>query len=238
MAKLSDLVSRTAEVTGVPVATVREISRRLRERDLIETGIGGRYGGAEMTVAHAATLLTALLIARASSDSLSDIVSLTQAHLTTFRAYYPRPDRLLLGDWDRRLGLTELCKLKQGHTFGEAFTGLLSSIANGDFKRAIGGWASKRPRGERPFFGALLAITSPRPHRRASLEFETPAFGRLELFYLRPADARKLVAPEAPLKWSDVVDSAYYDLRVRASLSQQSLVPLGLLLQKAGAVHE
>jgi hypothetical protein len=45
MAKLSDLVLRSSEITGVPLPTVREISRRLRENHLIQTGVGGRYGG-------------------------------------------------------------------------------------------------------------------------------------------------------------------------------------------------
>jgi hypothetical protein len=230
MAKLSDLVLRISEVTGVPVATVREVSRRLREANLIQTGKGGRYGGAEMTPGDAATLLTGLLIVRASSVPLSEIVSVTKAHLTTFRAYCPRGEQLLLGQWNQKLGLPELCKLKRGHSFGDSFSALVASMSNGDFKRAVRNWASKRPRGEGPFFSVELSINSPRPHPEARLEFHTPAFGRLYLLYLRPADAQKLIETYPPRKWTDVPPHAEFDLTVRASVSEQSLSPIGLLL--------
>src|SRR6516164_9520342 len=87
MAKLSDLISCCSDVTGVPPAAVREISRRLREGRLIRTGTGGRYGGADMTHDDASSLLTALLIDRTTSVSLSQIVWLTRSHLRDFRSY-------------------------------------------------------------------------------------------------------------------------------------------------------
>src|SRR5271170_3484731 len=102
MAKLSDLILCTSEVTGIPEGTVREISRRLREDGLIGTGKGGRYGGAEMTPNDAASLLTALLIVRASSISLSDIARLTKGHLKGLTSHNPRGHRMVLGGWDRR----------------------------------------------------------------------------------------------------------------------------------------
>ena len=71
VAKLKDLVERCSEVTGVPLPTVREISRRLRENDLIQTGVGGRYGGADMKPEHAASRLTALMIVKTSATSMN-----------------------------------------------------------------------------------------------------------------------------------------------------------------------
>jgi hypothetical protein len=32
--------------------------------------------------------------------------------------------------WDRRLELSELCKLKSGHTFGDAVAALIASFLN------------------------------------------------------------------------------------------------------------
>jgi hypothetical protein len=235
MAKLSQLVSCTSEVTGVPIATVREISRRLREANLIQTGKGGRYGGANMTPSDAASLLTALLIVKASSVSQSSIVSLTRSHLTSFRAHYPRTDHLLLGQWDQKLGLGELCKLKRGHTFGESFAALIAGISSGDFKRAVGDWASSRPRGTGPFFEVTVSITSPRPYPEAHIEFLAPAFDRLDLIYLRPPDARGAFMQEMPRKWADLSQGTYsFDLMVTAAVSEQALAPIALLLGEGG----
>lgn len=239
MAKLSDLVFRTSEVTGIPVATVREVSRRLREADLIQTGRGGRYGGADMTPRDTASLLTALLIARASSVPLSNIVSLTRSHLRDFRSYLPRPDHLVLGRWDRKLGLEQLCSLSRGHTFGDAFSGLIASTANGDLKRAVADWGAKRPRGIAPFFGFAVIIGSPRPYPEAVIEFEAPAFDCLRLNYLRPrhVQSHKLVVGDAPRKWSDLSDGGEFDLSVLAKITEVTLTSIGRLLGKPESYH-
>jgi hypothetical protein len=237
MTKLSDLVLCTAEVTGVPVATVREISRRLREAGLIQTGKGGRYGGADMTSVDAASLLTALLIVRASSVSLSNIVSLTSLHLREFRSYFPRSDRLLLGHWERKLRLAQLCGLKRGHTFGDAFSALISSISNGDLEQAIADWDSNRPRGVRQFFKLNVSVEGPRPHPGAVIEFESAAFDRLDLIYLRPRDAKRLIVPDAPRKLSDLYQDKEFDLTVRASVTEETLTSIGVLLSKSEAKH-
>src|SRR5262245_15350157 len=125
MAKLSDLISCCSDVTGVPPAAVREISRRLRERKLIRTGTGGRYGGADMTPEDASSLLTALVIVRASSVSLSEIASLTRSHLRDFRSYGVGAGHLFLDSWHQKLALPQLCRLKKGHSFGESLSALL-----------------------------------------------------------------------------------------------------------------
>jgi hypothetical protein len=54
--------------------TVREISRRLREARLIRQGKGGRYGAVQiMTPDDAASLLTALMLVKASAASFSAV---------------------------------------------------------------------------------------------------------------------------------------------------------------------
>jgi hypothetical protein len=237
MAKLSDLVLQTSKVTGIPVGTVREISRRLREADLIQTGKGGRYGGAEMTSDDAASLLTALLIVRSSSVALSSIVSETESHLTTLKAYIPSSFKLLLGQWDHKLRLEGLCELKRGHTFGEAFSALIVSMSNGDFERAIADWASRRPRRTRPFFQVTVSITSPRPHPAARIEFRTSAFDRLDLIYLRPEEATKLIVPDPPRKWTDLSKGTEFNLRVGATVSEAGLASIGTLLGQEAMMH-
>src|SRR5262249_12272844 len=133
MAKLSNLILQTADVTGIPEATVREISRRLREGGLIKTGRGGRYGGADMTPNDAAYLLSGLLIARATSLSFTDIAAMAASLMKGLTSHHPRGHRMIPARWDPRLELSELCKLKAGHSFGEAFVALIASFMNGEF---------------------------------------------------------------------------------------------------------
>jgi hypothetical protein len=221
MAKLSDLVLRSSEITGVPLPTVREISRRLRENHLIQTGVGGRYGGADMTPEHAAGLLTALMIVRTSATSMRSVARLTRSHLEDLKSYS--------GRWSRVLALPQLRGLKPAHTFGDAFTALLASIADGDLERAIKKWALDKPHGTGSFFELTVKIDSPKPFLQASIEFHTPS--RLTMFYARPRD--KLTLEDWPRRWSDISEEPGYDLRVSATLQESTLKSIGLLLRNS-----
>jgi hypothetical protein len=234
MAKLTDLVRCTSEVTGIPVATVREVSRRLREDDLIQTGKGGRYGGAEMTASDAASLLTALLIMRASSHSLSEILPLTKIHLRSLKSYSGRVQRMVSGRWDRRLGLSELCQLKPGHSFEDALTELIASFVNNDFERAM-------PKLDT--VSLFITVANPRPvagvspEPEAKIEFETGAFGRLGLFYLRRREAERS-GMAAAKKWSDIPQNRRFDLGVSAQITEATLKSVGLLLRNSEATDD
>jgi hypothetical protein len=226
MSKLSDLVSRSSEVTGVPVATVREISRRLREAGLIRTGTGGRYGGADMTPGDASSLLTALMLVSTSAGSLSDIALLTKSHLRDLISYGP-------GRWGRQLGLPQLCRLNRSHTFGDAFSALLASISSGDLERSIKKLAMDRPRGIAPNFELTVKINNPRPHREAFINFDIPSCPQW-MIYLRPRD--KMIV-SAPRKWSEISDDPGGDLRVSATIQEPTLKAIGLLLRNSETEH-
>jgi hypothetical protein len=221
MAKLSDLVSRSAEVTGVSRPTVQEVSRRLREGKLIETGTGGRYGGVNMAPQDAARLLTALMIVKTSSTSMKSVARLTESHLRDLKSHY--------GHWPRAVALPQLSDLKPSHTFGDAFTALLASIADGDIEAAIKRWSLDRPPQTRSFFEITVKITSPSPFPEATIEFHTPAFDRLTMSYARPRD--KVIYEQLPRRWSDVSDRSDHDLRVSATLQDPTLKSIGLLLR-------
>jgi hypothetical protein len=229
MAKLSDLVLQTSEVTGIPVPAVREMSRRLREGGLIGTGKGGRYGGAEMTPSDAASLLTALLIMRASSVSLTDIVPLTKSYLRNLKSHSPRGHQMRLGRWHRALRLPELCRLSPGHTFEDALIALIVSFSNGDFERRMP---------EFDFVELNVRIISPRPTPEAKIEFYTHAFGRVELFYIRPREA-DIYDTTGRRKWSDIraPGGPLFDLVVGAEIRDQTLKSIGLLLKNAETKH-
>jgi len=220
MAKLSDLVLRSSEVTGAPVPTVREISRRLREARLISTGKRGRYGGTDMAPEDAASLLTALLIVRASAASINNIALVTKSHLQ---------DLICRGDdarrsWDRQLAPPQLSRLKLGHTFGEAFSALIASISNGDLERSIKKWNTGKGG-----FEIKVRIDKPTPHYGAYIEFRTDAFLQSEL-YLRRKD--KTIVSYPPRNWSAIRDFNN-DLRVSATICEPTLKAVGVLLRSS-----
>ncbi|MDF2997570.1 MAG: hypothetical protein K0R27_3207 [Xanthobacteraceae bacterium] len=68
--KLSDL-NRALGKTGLDPKSIRETTRRLREARLIKTGVGGRYGGADMDARDAAVAVIALVGAGDSRDVIN-----------------------------------------------------------------------------------------------------------------------------------------------------------------------
>jgi hypothetical protein len=229
MAKLSDLILRTSEVTGIAEATVREVSRRLREGGLIQTGKGGRYGGASMTPKDAASLLTGLLIVKASSPSFAEIASSTKDHLESLTSHVGVGHRMVLARWNPRLGLAELCELKSGHTFGDALAVLISLFSNGEFERGMTKWG---------WVDLEIRIFSPKPGQfrtlepQAEIEFKTEAFGNSTLNYFRRRIAKR-VEVRAPRKWSEIGEGAMFDLTVGAIIKQDTLKSIGLLIKNA-----
>jgi hypothetical protein len=227
MAKLSDLVLRASEITGVPVAKVREISRRLREAGLISTGHHGRYGGADMTARDAASLLTALLIVAtsgASAASLNDIALLTKSHLQNLVARGDDDRR----SWSSKLALPQLSNLKFSHTFGDAFSALIASISNGELEQSIKKWNTRRPRGTTSRFEIRVQINKPAPHQEAGIGFRTATFDQ-SILYLRRGD----IVLYPPRNWSDIGDLGY-DLRVSGTLYEPTLKAIGVLLRGSG----
>jgi len=130
MAKLSDLVAALAESTETPETTVKEVARKLREGQLIRTGKGGRYGGAQMTHDDVAALIVGLMAYRTSDSALPKLAPLTRELLrgTSYKSDREwRP-----GVWPRELNLPLLAKLKPGHSFKDAVVALILSVNRGD----------------------------------------------------------------------------------------------------------
>jgi hypothetical protein len=231
MAKLSDLVSCCADISGVPEPTVREISRRLREAKLIGTGKGGRYGGADMTANDAASLLAGLLIASTSSVAITELGSITKRFLE-FRAYSSRREPPLpLGYWPRALALPLLYRLENGHKFKDALTALIQSSANGDLEQATKKWAADVPAA---WFTFQVEIARPRPHPEAKIEFSSASFDQLVLWYLSPRDVRvgQFYMPAYPRKWSELRSNpSEFDLRVIARIEEGTIAAIGRVLE-------
>jgi hypothetical protein len=229
MAKLSDLISCASKVTGVPFATAQEVSRRLREGGLIQTGKGGRYGGADMAPEDAASLLTGLLVLKASSVSLSEIVRLTRFHLRELKAHRDNGNRHVLDTWDQPLALPQLCRLRKGHAFGESLSAFISSISKGELTNAVAEWTARRPHGVAPFFAFQVRVDGPRPHSAAQIRFNTAAF-EMWLTYLRPLD--RVVPVPPPRKTRDLLElkPRGFNLVVSADVDEETLTAIGTLL--------
>jgi hypothetical protein len=196
--------------------------------ELISTGKGGRYGGADMTPGDAASLLTSLLVVRASAVSLNNIALLTKSHLQDLTSHENSPSR-----WSRPIALPQLRRLKLGHTFGDAFSALIESISNGDMERAIKKWTLGRPHGTAPYFNLTVRVNNPSPNQEAAIGFVTSAFEQWML-YLRRRDKRTVAHP--PSKWSDV-DNSEIGLRVLATIQESELKAIGLLLRNSETTH-
>jgi hypothetical protein len=233
MAKLSDLIPCTSEITGIPEATVREVSRRLREGRLIQTGKGGRYGGADMMPKDAVSLLTGLLIVRVSSVPFTEIASITRAYLRRLTSHRPHRDRMVWARWDTRLALTQLCRLKSGHTFEDAFTALIVSLSNGEFEREMVKWNGVNLVIE--LLGALPGDV-PDTDPGAIIHLNTSAFGELNLSYI-PHGSAGVVYKVAPKNWSEIPGPPGFDLGVSASCRLPTLKSIGLLLRNSELSH-
>lgn len=122
MAKLSELAELTAKVTGLDIRSVRETARRLREAGLIQTGTGGRYGGADMTARDAAALLTALLGAGDNRDVKRSPETVNLCWPMVIRKYTKADGTELQAVPGGYFGLAP------EHTFGDALIALIEGM--------------------------------------------------------------------------------------------------------------
>jgi hypothetical protein len=182
-----------------------------------------------MAPGDAATLLTALLIARASAASLNDITLLTKSHLQYLICQGDDDGR----SWENSLTLPQLSRLKPNHTFGDAFIALIASISNGDMERSVKKWNKKTgQRGLANYFEIQVEINNLTPHQEAKIGFRTPIFLK-SVLYLRRRD----VVLYPPREWSDVHDLGD-DLRVSATISESTLKTIGDLLGSPETVQK
>jgi hypothetical protein len=135
---------------------------------------------------------------------------------------------------DKRLELSELCKLKSGHGFGEAFAALIASFVNGEFEQRMTKWR---------WVSVGVKIFNPRPTRvggpevpDAQISIETEAFGDSSLYFI-PHRAAEGIEALAPSKWSEITET-HFDLRVGAEITEDTLKSIGLLLRNSEPSHE
>jgi hypothetical protein len=136
MATPSELVRAISETTGVALATVVDMDRRLVKAKLRTKG-GRGLNAARMTALDAARLLTAVLASPQSNAAAEAVL----------RYEHTRPDRdrsnkALFGN----IGLDDLTALPAGHGFVEGLAALITSAARGSLARLMAGRDVKAPR--------------------------------------------------------------------------------------------
>jgi len=127
MASPAQLVRTLSETTGVPLATVTDLDRRLVKGALRTKGGRGLYA-ARMTPLDAARLLTAMLGA-----SQSILAAAAVGRYAKTRVERSRSSDDLFG----ASGLTDLASLNPDHSFVDGLKSLIASAADGALARLI-----------------------------------------------------------------------------------------------------
>src|ERR1019366_7406845 len=121
MATPPDLVKAVSTATGLPLATVTDLDRRLMTRGLRSKG-GRGPNAAQMTPLDAARLLTAVLASPQSNEGAEAVLRYEHTQPDTDRS-----NKGLFG----KIGLDDLAGLPPEHGFVEGLAALITSAANG-----------------------------------------------------------------------------------------------------------
>ena len=214
MAKLSDLIPRTAAVLGLPESSVALYGRYLREARMISTG-GRGPGGAEMTPQDCANLLMALMIAEHAKDA-SFAVRLG-AYLIVEKPIWVETYSAKNPHWHPLP--KELCFLASPLTFYTHLVHLIKMAQSGELQSVIGKIIRPQLRIE---FGR------PVPFAQISLGGEDENGKGIGYFH-----SHALVANDAPKDVLDFVGIHHEnsDLRTISTVSQKTIFAFGELLR-------
>jgi hypothetical protein len=127
MASPAQMVRTLSETTGVPLATVTDIDRKLVKSDLRSKGGRGLYA-ARMTPLDAARLLTAMLASSQTTMAAAAVNRYAKTHVDRSRSS---------DDIFGASGLADLASLTREHSFVEGLQSLIASAADGALARLI-----------------------------------------------------------------------------------------------------
>jgi hypothetical protein len=127
MATPAQLVEAVSEATGVPLATVTDIDRRLVIADM-RTKAGRGRSAARVTALDAARILTAVLASAQAKHAAKDVTRYAET----------RVDKARSGDGSfGAAGLNDLAGLSGRHGFVDGLAALITSAMNGDLARLV-----------------------------------------------------------------------------------------------------
>ncbi len=129
MATSPDLIATVSDATGLPLATVTDLDRRLVTRGLRSKG-GRGPNAAKMTPLDAARLLTAALASPQSNEAAEAVLR--------YEHTQPDTDRSNSGLFGK-IGLNDLAALPPDHGFVDGLAALITSAANGSLARLMTG---------------------------------------------------------------------------------------------------
>jgi hypothetical protein len=127
MATPAQLAQMVSDVTGVPLATIVDLDRRLVKGKL-RTISGRGFNAARMTPLDAARLLTAVLASPQANVAVEAVERYMQTQVDRARS----SDRLFT-----TTGLDDLAALSVRHSFVDALTALIASASTGSLAKLI-----------------------------------------------------------------------------------------------------
>ena len=127
MATPAELVQALSDTTGVPLATVVDIDRKLVAAGLRTKG-GRGLNAARMSTLDAARLLTAILASPQANQSSAAVEGYTSTYPDTHRS----SDGLFAGT-----GFKDLAALPARHSFVDALTAVIESAATGALRELL-----------------------------------------------------------------------------------------------------
>jgi hypothetical protein len=214
MASPAQLMHTMSCATGVPLATIVGIDRRLVKGELRTKG-GRGFSAAQMTPLDAARLLTGVL----ASPHANAAVDAVQRYIRT-RVDEVRSSDKLFG----AVSLDDLAALPAGHSFVDALTALIGSVSSGALAKVIGtsndGWVphievfafTRAVRGRIRIAGLPNGLT-------ASVEYVPVPVG------IKPNRARKI----GPNRTAGADDSIG-DLEQSRRVTERTILPIAALL--------
>ena len=129
MATSPDLIKTASAATGLPLATVTDLDRRLAIAGLRSKG-GRGPNAAKMTPLDAARLLTAVLASPQSNEAAEAVMRYEHTQPDTDRS-----NKGLFG----KIGLDDLAALPAEHGFVDGLAALITSAASGSLARLMTG---------------------------------------------------------------------------------------------------
>lgn len=213
MTSPAELMRTVSLVTGVPLATIVDIDRRLVKGKLRTKG-GRGFNAAQMAPLDAARLLTAVLASPQANAAADAVERYTQTHVDRTRS----SDKLF-----GAVNLDDLVALPANHSFVDALTALIGSASTGSLAKLIA--ASKR--GSVPHIEVFAFTRAVRGRIRIA---GLPNGLTASVEYAAAPAGMKLHGRKAGPRRSPVADDGVGDLEQSRRVTERTILPIAILL--------
>lgn len=218
MATPAELVKAISDATGVPLATLVDIDRKLVKGKL-RTKTGRGFSAARMTPLDAARLLTALLGSAQANASVDAVERYTRT----------QPDKS--GSSEKLFAsaeLDELVALPSRHSFVDALAALLASAAGGSLARFMGA---------NPARSLHIEVCAVTQETCARIQIaDLPQSTNVSVEYRAMHEPKKAGRVRSPKRRSRISPQANAgDLEESRRITERTILPIAKLLARQGA---